>query len=93
MPCLASKLREMKTTATRLEVRPMDPTEWREFTVGEIRTEVVELNKLSNSQYVEVPLRSIREITPAVNGGLVVLSLRGALRWKEDIQRWRFSPE
>jgi hypothetical protein len=93
MQCITGKLGEMKTTGTRLEVRPMDPTEWREFTVSEIRDEVVVFNKLSNHQYVEVPLRSIREVTPAVNGGLVVLSLRGALRWKDDIQRWRYSPE
>jgi hypothetical protein len=72
----------------------MDPTEWREFIISEIRDEVILLKKLSNDQYVEVPLRSIREITPAVNGGLVVLALRGALRWREDFPgnpRWRFS--
>ena len=91
LPCLTAKLEQLK--ADRVEVRPMDTTEWRDFKVSEIRDEIVVLYKLSNQQYVEVPLRSIREVTPAVNGGLAVLTLRGGLRWKEDIQRWRFSLE
>jgi len=88
---LTAKLEQLK--AERVEVRPMDTTEWRDFKVSEIRDEIVVLYKLSNHQYVEVPLRSIREITPAVNGGLAVVTLRGGLRWKDDIQRWRFSLE
>jgi len=87
--CLTARLEQLKIAF--IQVRPMDSTESRKFQVKEIRDETVLLHKLSNHQDVEVPLRSIREITPAVNGDLAVITLRGALRWKEDIQRWRFS--
>jgi hypothetical protein len=89
---LVAKLEQLKIERA-VEVRPMDTTEWRDFKVSEIRDETVVLYKLSNHQNVEVPLRSIREITPALNGGLTVITLRGALRWKADVERWRFSLE
>src|ERR1039458_5070030 len=78
LPCLTAKLEQLKRE--RIQVRPMDSTEYRDFQVKEIRDETVLLHKLSSMQDVEVPLRSIREITPAVNGGLAVVTLRGALR-------------
>jgi hypothetical protein len=93
LPCLTAKLQEFKSTYQPLVVKPMDSTPYRDFRVSEIRTETVTLHKFSNMQDVEVPLRAIREITPAVNDEPAVIALRGALRWKEDIQRWRFSTE
>jgi len=93
LPCLTAKLQEFKSTYQPILVKPMDSTPYRDFHVSEIRTETVTLHKLSNMQDVEVPLRAIREITPAVNREPAVMALRGALRWKEDIQRWRFSTE
>ncbi len=93
LPCLTSKLEELKSRYQPILVKPMDSTPYRDFHVREIRTETVVLHKLSNMQDVEVPLRAIREITPAVSGEPATMTLRGALRWKEDIQRWRFSTE
>jgi hypothetical protein len=91
LPCLTAKLEQYKSSYEHIRVRPMDTTEYRDFRVIEIRQETVVLYKLSNMQNVEIPLRAIREITPAVNDEPAVMTLRGALRWREDIQRWRFS--
>ena len=91
--CLTAKLQEFKNSDPRVQVRPTDSTEYRDFSVKEIRDETVVLYKPSNMQDVEIPLLAIREITPAVNGELAVVTLRGALRWKQDIRRWRFSTE
>jgi hypothetical protein len=93
LPCLTAKLQQFQKFAQRVQPRPIDPTEYRDFNVAEVRDEIVVLYKLSNMQYVEVPLRAIREIMPPVNGEAAVMTLRGGLRWKEDIQRWRFATE
>ena len=93
LPCLTAKLEELKSSYQPFQVKPIDTTEYRDFRVTEVRDETVTLYKLSNMQYVEVPLRAIREITPALNRELAVMTLRGALRWMADIQRWRFSTE
>jgi hypothetical protein len=69
----------------------MDPTQYRDFRVTEVRVETVILNKQSNMQDVELPLRAIREIIPPLTGEPAVITLRGGLRWKEDIQCWRYA--
>jgi hypothetical protein len=71
----------------------MDSTEYRDLRVTEVRAETVTLHKLSDMQNIEVPLRAIRETTSSVNDQPVVMTLRGSLRWKEDIQQWRFSTQ
>jgi hypothetical protein len=93
LPCLIGKLNRFKEVAQPIQVKPIDPTEHKEFRIDEVRDESVVLYKLSNGQYVEVPLRAIREVTPSVSGEPVLISLRGALRWRADIERWRFSTE
>jgi len=93
VPCLTAKLQNFKSASQRIHVSPMDSTEYRDFHVTEVRAETVTLHKLSNMQDIEVPLRAIREITPAVNNQPSVMTLRGSLRWKEDVQRWRFSTQ
>ena len=93
LTCLPEKLTEMRVKGKRLHVWPMDATQYRDFIVSEVRDEIVVLMKLSNDQYVDVPLRSIREIMPAVNDEVATLSLRGGrLRWNEEKERWKFSP-
>ena len=93
LPCLTAKLQHYKSSAQRLNLKPMDPSEYRDFHVAEVRDEIVVFHKQSNMQDVEVPLRAIREITPPANGDPAVIALRGGMRWKEDIQRWRYSTE
>src|ERR1039457_2314419 len=88
LPCLTAKLQNFKSASQRIHVSPMDSTEYRDLRVTEVRAETVTLHKLSGMQEIEVPLRAIREITPSVNDQPVVMTLRGSLRWKEDIQRW-----
>ena len=51
----------------------MDATEYREFSVAEVRDEIVVFHKQSNKQDVEVPLRAIRDITPSVNRDATML--------------------
>lgn len=91
--CLTAKLHQYRTSAQRIQVKPMDPSEYRDFHVAEVRDETVVFHKQSNMQDVEVPLRAIREITPPVNGEPALITLRGGMRWKEDIQRWRYAAE
>ena len=93
LPCLTAKLEQYKTTAQRLQVRPMDATQYLDFSVSEVRDEIVVLHKFSNMQNVDIPLRSIREITPPVNDEVAVISLRGRLRWDEGRQKWKFYPD
>lgn len=90
LPCLTAKLKDFQSTSTRIQVSPMDSTEYRDFHVGEIRSQTVTLHKLSNMQQIEIPLRSIREITPQLNDRQPLITLRGSLRWNNDIQRWWF---
>jgi hypothetical protein len=68
----------------------MDSAAYRDFSVAKVGAETVTLRKLSNSQSIDIPLRSIREITPSVNSQPPFIALRGALCWYEDIQLWRF---
>jgi hypothetical protein len=93
LPCLTAKLEQYKTTGQRLQVRPMDATQYLDFSVSEVRDEIVVLHKFSNMQNVDIPLRSIREITPPVNDEVALLSLRGRLRWDEGRMRWKFNPD
>ena len=93
MPCLTDKLQSFVRTAQVVNVKPIDPAQYLDFTVKEIRDEIVTFYKRSNMQDVEVPLRAIRDISAAVNGEPAIITLRGRLRWREDIQRWRFSTE
>ena len=91
--CLSDKLNSYRMNGTDVQLKPIDATDYKEFRVKDVRDETVVFHKLSNSQDVEVPLRTIREVSPAVNGEPAVITLRGALRWKQDIQRWRYSTE
>ena len=93
LPCLTAKLQSFKAVDESIHVNPMDSTDYRDFRVTEVRAETVKLYKRSNMQEIEVPLRAIREITPSVNEQPAVMTLRGSLRWKEDIQLWRFSTQ
>lgn len=93
LPCLTAKLQNFKSASQGIHVSPMDSTEYRDLRVTEVRAETVTLHKLSDMQNIEVPLRAIRETTSSVNDQPVVMTLRGSLRWKEDIQQWRFSTQ
>jgi len=93
LPCLTDKFQQFKTSGQIVQLKPIDATEYRDFSVTEVRDEIVVFFKLSNHQYVEVPLRAIRDITPSVNREPALITLRGAMRWREDIQRWRFATE
>jgi hypothetical protein len=91
IPCLTAKLQELKSGGQNVHVTPMDSAEYRDFRVRDVGAETVTLFKLSNQQTVDIPLRAIREVTPPVNGQAAVLTLRGALRWREDVEAWLFS--
>ena len=92
-PCLTEKLKHFKTIGQDIHLKPIDATEYKDFRVSEVRDEIVVFHKMSNMQDVEVPLKAIREIIPSVNGEATVIALRGAMRWRKEIERWRFSTE
>lgn len=71
----------------------LDPDKFNEFALRFIDDDErqLTLEKLSSNQYVQIPVRRVIEVLPAVAPhNLQTLVLRGRVIWLENIQRWRF---
>jgi transcriptional regulator with XRE-family HTH domain len=63
------------------------------FLVRRVDESLVELEKLSNCQIVEIPLRRVLEVLPPTSSGLPTIVLRGSLQWSAHEKLWRVALE
>jgi len=58
------------------------------FLVRRVDDALLELEKISNMQLVEIPIRRVLEILPAPSHGVATIVLRGRLEWSAHRKLW-----
>ncbi len=59
------------------------------FLVRRVDESLVELEKISNHQLVEIPIRRVLEVQPETTSAPPVVILRGGLRWSAHEKLWK----
>ena len=59
------------------------------FLVRKVDESLVELEKLSNGQLLEIPIRRVLEILPRTSTMAPTIVLRGSLKWSAHEKLWR----
>lgn len=59
------------------------------FLVRRVDESLVELQKISNHQLVEIPIRRVLEVQPETTAAPPVVILRGGLRWSAHEKLWK----
>lgn len=73
-------------------IHPMPPERANDrFLVRRVDDSLVELEKLSNHQVVEIPIRRVLEVLPATSDGVPTIVLRGSMKWSAHDKLWRVS--
>ena len=73
-------------------IHPMPPERGDDrFLVRKVDESLVELEKLSNRQVLEIPLRRVLEVLPATSSTPPMIVLRGSLKWSAHEKLWRVS--
>ena len=63
------------------------------FLVRRVDESLVELEKLSNCQLVEIPVRRVLEVLPPASSGPPTIVLRGSLQWSAHERLWKVALE
>lgn len=75
-------------------VHPMPPDHASDlFLIRKADESLVELEKISNHQLVEIPLRRVLEVVPATSLAPPTLVLRGSLEWSAHERLWKVALE
>jgi len=83
-------LRRLQRRHCRLHSMPAGRAEGT-FLIGRVDDSgIVELEKLSNNQRVEIPIRRILEVLPETSTAPATLVLHGKLAWSAHKQVWEF---
>ena len=61
------------------------------FMVRRVDDSLVELQKLSNQQVIEIPVRRVLEVLPETSIAPPTIVLRGSLKWSGNEKLWRVS--
>ncbi len=73
-------------------IHPMPPERASdEFRVRTVDESLVTLEKLSNHQVLEIPIRRVLEVLPATSTKPPTIVLRGRLDWSANEKLWRFT--
>jgi transcriptional regulator with XRE-family HTH domain len=74
-------------------IHPMPPERAADrFLVKRVDDSLIELEKLSNGQVLEIPIRRVLEVLPATSSVPVrTIILRGSLKWSANEKLWRVS--
>jgi transcriptional regulator with XRE-family HTH domain len=73
-------------------IHPMPPERKDDrFLVRKVDESLVELEKLSNHQLLEVPVRRVLEVLPATSTTAATIVFRGTLDWSAHEKLWRVS--
>jgi transcriptional regulator with XRE-family HTH domain len=59
-----------------------------EFVVRRVDEALVEMEKVSNSQHLDIPIRRVLEVIPKTASGLATIVLRGSLKWSAHQKLW-----
>jgi transcriptional regulator with XRE-family HTH domain len=63
------------------------------FMVRRVDDAILELQKVSNMQSVEIPIRRVLEVLPAPSHGVATIVLRGRLEWSAHKRLWDLALE
>ena len=63
------------------------------FLVRRVDDALMELQKVSNTQFVEIPIRRVLEVLPAPSHGVATIVLRGKLEWSAHRKLWDLALE
>jgi transcriptional regulator with XRE-family HTH domain len=63
------------------------------FLVRQVDESLLELEKISNRQIVEIPVRRVLEVLPATSSAPPTIVLRGSLQWSAHEKLWRVALE
>jgi transcriptional regulator with XRE-family HTH domain len=75
-------------------IYPMPPERATDrFMVRSVDESLVELEKLSNMQVLQIPLRRVLEVLPATSSAPPTIVLRGSLKWSAHEELWRIALE
>jgi transcriptional regulator with XRE-family HTH domain len=75
-------------------IHPMPPDRATDrFMIRRLDESLLELEKLSNRQIVEIPVRRVLEVLPATSSGLPTIVLRGSLQWSAHEKLWKVALE
>jgi transcriptional regulator with XRE-family HTH domain len=73
-------------------IHPMPPERASdEFLVRTVDESLVTLEKLSNHQILEIPIRRVLEVLPATSSNVPTIVLRGSLHWSANEKLWRLA--
>ncbi len=83
-----SDLRRLEWKQCRLSPMPEERAEDM-FLVRRVDESLVELEKISNHQLVEIPIRRVLEVQPETSVTPTTIVLRGGLRWSAHEKLWK----
>lgn len=83
-----SDLRRLEWKQCRLSPMPEERAEDM-FLVRRVDESLVELEKISNHQLVEIPIRRVLEVQPETPVTPTTIVLRGGLRWSAHEKLWK----
>ena len=73
-------------------IHPMPPDRTRDrFVVRSVDESLIAMQKLSNHQNFEIPIRRVLEVVPATSTTPPTIVLRGSLKWSAHERLWRVS--
>jgi transcriptional regulator with XRE-family HTH domain len=61
------------------------------FLVSRVDEALIEVQKLSNAQRLEIPIRRVLEVLPATSPNLPTIVLRGKLEWSAHQKLWKMA--
>src|SRR5260370_1463298 len=72
-------------------IQPVPPNlDYNDFSLKSVDESIVTFQKLSNGQYLDIPIRRVAEVLPANAGELPVVTLKGSLTWSGLKRAWQF---
>lgn len=87
-----SDLRSLEWKQCRLSPMPEDRADDL-FLVRRVDESLLELEKISNHQLVEIPIRRVLEVQPETSAAPTTIVLRGGLRWSAHEKLWKIALE
>lgn len=88
---IISDLREL--VHQRCQIQPNPDLEYNDFRLESVDESIVTFQKLSNQQFLDVPMRRVAEVLPAgIGTQLPVVILKGSLAWSAQKRLWQFRP-
>lgn len=87
---ILADLRAILNDCCRIHPMPEERA-YDEFRVRSVDDSLVTIEKLSNRQVLEIPVRRVIEVLPETSSAPPIIVLRGSLQWSANEKLWRIA--